>query len=87
MMGEKQADIYVEVREMEREDGADVSRRACPEAGEEPLRLLLLVEPVCCAFKTRGPHHYRAMMWHCLQPAAGEITSHALNRPSDVQRS
>jgi hypothetical protein len=28
MMDEKQADIYVEVREMEREDGAGVSRCA-----------------------------------------------------------
>jgi hypothetical protein len=55
MMGEKQADIYVEVREMEREDGADVSRRACPEAGEEPLRLLLLVEPIAVHLKLGDP--------------------------------
>jgi hypothetical protein len=55
MMGEKQADIYVEVREMEREDGADVSRCACPEAGEEPLRLLLLVEPIAVHLKLGDP--------------------------------
>jgi hypothetical protein len=29
MMGEKQTDIYMEVRKIEREDGAGVSRCAC----------------------------------------------------------
>jgi hypothetical protein len=75
---EKQADIYMEVREMERGWSGRLAVRPS-ETDEEPLRLLLLVEPVSVHLKLEGP----TTTWHCLQPAAGEITSHALTEHAE----